>query len=96
MSIDGKVIYSGEMVCEGNYLFQINFNYRYYVLQRTKSINTIIYLMTIINSNVNVICYDLADVLPLCLRCLSQNFYNTLLTLHIPMKEHDIIMDENN
>ena len=27
---------------------------------------------------------------------LSQNSYNTLSPLHITMKEHDIIMDENN
>ena len=29
--IDGKVIYSGEMVCEGTYFFPININYNYYV-----------------------------------------------------------------
>ena len=86
----------GELLREGIYLFQIHMNSHYYALQRTKSINTIIYLMTIVNGNVNVICYDLADVLPPCLRSLSQNDYNTLLTLHIPKKEHDIIMDENN
>ena len=39
--IDRKVISSGEMVCEGNYLFPINSNYHYSVLQITKSINTI-------------------------------------------------------
>ena len=35
LSIDGKVIYSGEMVCEGNYFFPININSHYYVLQKT-------------------------------------------------------------
>ena len=32
--IDGQVIYSGEMVCEGTYLFAININSRYYFLQK--------------------------------------------------------------
>ena len=54
--IDEKVIYSGEIVCEGTYLFPVNINSCYYVLQITKSINTIFSLTTIINGNVNVIC----------------------------------------
>ena len=37
--IDGQVISSGEMVCEGTYFFPININSRHYVLQKTKSIN---------------------------------------------------------
>ena len=48
------------------------------------------------NGNVNVICYDYKDVIPPCLRSISQNDYNTLSPLHFPMKEHDNIMDENN
>ena len=40
LSIYGQVISSGEMVCKGNYFFSINSNSQYYVLQRTKSINT--------------------------------------------------------
>ena len=36
LSIDGQVIYSGEMVYEGTYRFRININYNYYVLQKTK------------------------------------------------------------
>ena len=31
MSIDGQVVSSGEMVCEGTYLFPININSHYYV-----------------------------------------------------------------
>ena len=96
MSIDEKVITSGEIVCEVTYLFPININYRYYFLQRSKSINIFFSLRTIINGNVNVICYDWKDVVTQCLRSISQNDYNTLSPLHIPMKEHGIIMDEKN
>ena len=42
LRVDGQVISSGEMVCEGNYLFPINIDYHYYVLQKNKSINTIV------------------------------------------------------
>ena len=34
LSIDGQVISSGEMVCEGTYFFPININSHYYVLQK--------------------------------------------------------------
>ena len=30
-SIDGQVISSGEMLCEGTYFFPININFHYYV-----------------------------------------------------------------
>ena len=40
------------------HIFQINSNYHYYVLQKNESNNKILYLRTIINGNVNVICYD--------------------------------------
>ena len=93
--IDGKVISSGEMLCEGTYFFPIDINSRYYVLQRTKSINTVVYLSTIINDNVNVVCYDSKGVVPPCLRSIAHNYYNSLSPLHIPMKENDNIMDEN-
>ena len=53
LSIDGKVISSGEMVCEGNYFFLVNNNSHYYVLQITKPINTIVSLRTIKNGNIN-------------------------------------------
>ena len=84
------------MVCEGTYLFPVNINYRYYFLQRTKSINIIVSLRKITNGIVNVICYYLKDVLPPCLRSISQNCYNTLSPIFIPIKENDNIMDENN
>ena len=58
LRIDGQDISSGEMLCEGTYFFPININYHYYVLQKTKSINTIVSLRKIINGNSNVICYD--------------------------------------
>ena len=67
MIIDGQVISSGEMVCEGTYLFPININSHYYVLQKTKSNNTMVSLSTRINGNFNVICYYSNDVVPHCL-----------------------------
>ena len=64
LRIDVQVISSGEMVYEGNYFFPININYQYYVLQKNKSINTIVSLRKTINANGNVIYYDLKDFLP--------------------------------
>ena len=85
-----------EIVCEGIYLFPINLNYNYYVLQRTKSTNKIVYLRKKINGNINSICYDSKDVVALCLRYISKNDYYTFSSIHIPTKEHDVIMDEKN
>ena len=68
LSIDEKFISSGEMAFEGNDLFPIDINCHCYVLQITKSINTIVSLSTKINGNVNVICYYSKDFLPPCLR----------------------------
>ena len=67
LSIDGQVISSGEMVCGGTYFFPININYHYYYLQITISINTLVSLRTIINGNVNLICYYSKDFIPLFL-----------------------------
>ena len=72
LSIDERVISSGELVHEVNYFFPIKINSHYYYLQRTKPINTIVYLSTIINDNVNVICYDSRDFVPPRLRYISQ------------------------
>ena len=66
--IDGKVIYYGKILCEGTYYFPININSHYYVAPKNKSNNTFLTLRTIINGNVNIICYDLKDVVPLSLR----------------------------
>ena len=68
LSFDGQVISSGKMVYEGTSFFLINIYSHYYVLQKTKSINKHIYLRTIINGNVNVICYDWKDFPPPCLQ----------------------------
>ena len=87
---------AGMTLCEGTYLFSININSHYYNLQKTKSISTIVSLMTIVNGNVNVICYYLKNFLPPCLWSISHNCYNTLSPLHTPTKKHDNIMDENN
>ena len=53
-------------------------------------------LRKIINGNFNVRYYYLKDFLPPCLKYISNNFHNSLSPLHIPMKEHDNIMDEKN
>ena len=68
---------------------------------QSTSINIIMFykkknLRRTINGNINVICYYSEDAVPLCLRYISQNDYNTLSPLYIPTKEHDIIMDEKN
>ena len=94
-SIDGQVISSGKHLCKETNLSPININSHYYVLQKTY-IDTIVSLGTIINVDVNVICYNMKDVVPLFLSSISQNCYNTLSPLHISMKEHYIIMYENN
>ena len=65
-------------------------------LQKNKSNNAIVYLRTIINGNTNVTCYDLKDVVLPSLRSISNNDYNTLPPLYIPIEEHDSIIDENN
>ena len=67
LSIDGRVISSDEMVSEGTNSFPININFHYYVLQKNKFNNTIIFIRTMINGNVNIICYYSKDVVPLCL-----------------------------
>ena len=95
-SIDGKIISFGEMVCEGTYLFLTNVSSNYYVLQWNKSIYIIVSLRKITNGGVNTIGYGLKDIVPPFLRSISHNDYNTLSPLHIPMKEHDNIMGENN
>ena len=95
LCIYGKIISSGEMVCEGNYFFPVNINSLSYFLQKTKSINTIFSLLTIINGNSSVIYYYSKDNLPPCLRSISHNYYNTLSPLNITIKESDNIMDEN-
>ena len=56
--------------------------------------NKIVYLRKIINGNANILCYDWNDVVPQCLRSLSQSDYNNLSTLNIPTKENDNIIDE--
>ena len=65
--IDGQVISYGEMTFKENYFFPININSHYYVLQRTKSMNTIVSLRTTNNGNTNVLCYHSKYVVPLFL-----------------------------
>ena len=64
LRIHGQDISSGEIIRERTYFFPININSHYYVLQKTKYINTKISLRKIICVNVNVICYNLNYVLP--------------------------------
>ena len=94
LSIYGQFISSGEMVCEGNY-FSININSHYYVLH-LKTNNKILSLGTIINGNAKVIFNYSNDIVPSYLRSISQKDFSTLSPLHVPMKEHDNIMDKNN
>ena len=42
LSIDGQVIPSDEIVCEGIYFFSININSRYYIYKKIKSNKNII------------------------------------------------------
>ena len=93
LRIDGQVISSSDMLWEGTYFLPININSRYYVLQKTKSINTIVSLRITINGDVNVIYYDFKDVISPCLQSISHNYYKSLSPLHIWMKEHDNLMD---
>ena len=84
------------MVYEGTYFFPININSLYYIFPKTKSFNTIFPLSIIINGNIKIICYDSKDVIPPYFGFISRKIYNALSPLHIPMREHDNIMDENN
>ena len=84
MSIDGQVIYSGEMVCEVSYYFPININPHYYVLIYVQNINSYNYVKKNLNNkcfslrkridgNVNLICYDSKNSIPPCLPSISNN-----------------------
>ena len=81
LSIYGRVIPSGEIICEGTYFFTININYHYDVIQKTKFNNTMVSFRTIINGNVKLICHDSKNFVQQCLRYISQNDYNTLTPL---------------
>ena len=83
------------MVFQGTYFSPININSHFSVLQK-KTNNTSVSLNTIINGNVNVICYDSKDFVLPYLRSISQNDYSALPPLHVPTEEHDNITDENN
>ena len=77
-------------------IFSNQYYSHYYVLQKSKYINTIVYLRTTINGNINVLCYDSKYIVPQCLMSISKYDYNTLSPLHTPMRENDIIIYENN
>ena len=86
MNIDGQVIYSGEMICEGPYFPPININSNYYISPKNKSNNTVVSLRKIINSNSNMKSYNSNDAVPLSLRSISQNVFSTLSPLHVPIE----------
>ena len=70
-SIDVQVISSSKMVCVGPF-----FIYQYRLLLsclKHKSNSTIVYLRTIINGNVNIICYYSKGVLTPCLWYISHH-----------------------
>ena len=83
------------MVGEGDCFFPININSYYYVLQK-KTNKIIVSLRTIVNGNVNIICYDSKDVVPPCLSYISHNNYNNLSPLHNSTEENDRLMDKKN
>ena len=55
--IDGQVISSSEILCEQTYLLSMSINSHYYVYQQKKHEHNF-FLRTILNGNVNVICYN--------------------------------------
>ena len=79
-----------------NIYFPVNINSHYCGLQKNKFNNTIVSLRTVINVDVNVVCYDSNDFVPPYLISIPHNDYNYFSPLHIPVKEHDNITDENN
>ena len=85
LNIDGQVIYSGEMVCEGNYYFPINTNFHCYFSPKNKPNHTIIYVRTIINGIFKVICYDLNGVVKKSSISISQKYFSSLTPIHVPM-----------
>ena len=95
-NIYGQVIYSGEMVYEVTHYFPININPRYHVSPNNNSSNTTVSLRKIINANVNVIFYYHNGVVIYYFRSISQKYFSSLTPLHVPMEEHNKIMDENN
>ena len=88
-----QIISSGEMVWEGTYFFPININSHHYVLQKTKYINIIVSLRTIINDNVNVICHDSEDFFLPYLWYILQKCFSKVSPLNCPIEEHDNTMD---
>ena len=58
--------------------------------------NTIVSLRTIIKGNVNGIFNDSEYIVLSSLKLVSKNCLNSLTPLHVPIEEHDNIMNENN
>ena len=50
--------------------------------------------MTIISGNDNIKYYNLTDDVPSCLWYISQKYCSIILPLHVPMEEHDTIIDD--
>ena len=69
-----------------NIYFPVNINSHYCGLQKNKFNNTIVSLRTVINVDVNVVCYDSNGVVPYCLQSISQKYYSKLSPLHVPME----------
>ena len=86
LNIDGQVIYSGGMLCEGTYYFPININSHYCVSPKNKSNNTLAYLREVINGNINVKFYYYNDIFTSSLRTISWNDFSSLTPLHLPIE----------
>ena len=83
-SIDGQIVFSGEMVCEGDFL--ININSHYYSSPKNKSNNTIVSLRKIINGDINVIFFYSKDVVPSSLRSISYKGFSKISPLPVPIE----------
>ena len=83
LKINGQVIFSGEMVCEGTYFFPRTINSNYYVSSKNEPNSTIVSLRKIINGNVNMKFYDY-NVVTSSLITIPQNDFSSLTPIHAP------------
>ena len=81
--IDGRIIFSGEMVNEGTYFFQ---SLSILNIMIKKINNTIVSLQKIINGDIRVIHYDSKGDVTSYLRSISQKYTCTLSPLNAPME----------
>ena len=66
VTVYGKFICFGEIVCDGNYLCPISIKYHYYASNGMDNITTPIYLHTVMNGNAKVNIYSVDYALLFC------------------------------